>query len=743
MTNAPFRLEEWLIEPELNSLTAHGKSHHVEPKVMRVLVHLAEHPQKVLSKEEIIHHIWPDTFVSDDVLTRCISVLRRVMEDNPQSPRFIQTVPKAGYRLLAAVRPPVEDAPAPPSGDKQDALRNGTGGQPAAALEEDTSQQNTSLQTPPTHPAHGHAAPAANRRTLWMTLTAGIAVVLCAAILIFEWHAHLQSQQTPSFRTIAFASTAGEQAQASFSPDGNRLAYVARPERGEGSRIYIQGVGSETALPLVSNHQANTTEWSPVWSPDGKQIAFLAHTDSGLGIYLASATGNAEPRRIFIPQDTVHWDQNALSWSPDGKELLFADHYPGQAASSIYRLKLDSLSAAPMTSPPPGWEGDMDPAWSPDGRFVAFIRASESAVRDIYLLPASGSQPRKLTNDARDIDSITWSSDSNSVIFSSDRGGKFALWKVGISGGEPSRLPVGVEDAYQPAMDRSGKRLAYTQSSALWSISGIALRGNEHTLNPVISSTLQDSAPSFSPDGTHFAFQSWRSGQQEIWIANSQGTEIHQLTHMSGSITGSPAWSPTSDRILFDSRPKDHSHIFVIAASGGEAKQLTSGDFNDILPRWSANGRSVYFRSNRSGRWQIWKMNADGSSPQPVTAGEAIIAAESPDGAWLYYARAEESGIWRMPVNGGAEEKVLPQPAAGFWGYWALTSQGLYYLDASQKTPFITQYDPATRKSSRIATMETRPPIYSGISVSTTAQQLLMTDRRNVGSHITLVEVDR
>ena len=741
MTNAPFRLEEWLIEPELNSLTAHGKSHHVEPKVMRVLVHLAEHPQKVLSKEEIIQRIWPDTFVSDDVLTRCISVLRRVMEDNPQSPRFIQTVPKAGYRLLAPVQPVAEpaafssvEASAPP--EKRTRGEHGAVGEkgsPNISLPSSAGMQQPGART----------VPSANRRVIWISAALGVIAALLVVVLVFEWHNHQENKQAPGFRTIAFASTAGEQSQASFSPDGSRLAYVARPEHGEGSRIYIQGVSSETAVPLVSNYQPNTTEWDPVWAPDGRQIAFLAHTDAGLGIYLASSTGNTEPRRVFIPQDMVHWDQNALSWSPDGKDLLFADHYPGQASSSIYRLKLDSLSAAPLASPPPGWEGDMDPAWSPDGRFIAFIRASESAVRDIYLLPASGGELRKLTNDGRDIDSITWSSDSNSVVFSADRGGKFALWKVNISGGEPSRLPVGVEDAYQPAMDRSGKRLAYTQSSALWSISGIALHGGDHSPAPIVSSTLQDSAPSFSSNGLHFAFQSWRSGQQEIWIANSQGTEIHQLTHMSGSITGSPAWSPNSDQILFDSRPTDHSHIFVIAATGGDAKQLTSGDFNDILPRWSATAKCIYFRSNRSGRWQIWKMNADGSSPQPVTSGEAIIAAESPDGAWLYYARAEESGIWRMPINGGTEEKILPQPAAGFWGYWAVSPQGIYYLDASQKTPVIALLDPATKKISRVATMQSRPPIYSGITVSTVAQQLLMTDRRNVGSHITLVEVDR
>ena len=96
-----FRVGQWRVVPELNSLERDGHSVHVEPKIMHVLVTLAERPGNVLSKEHILRHVWPETFVSDEVLTRSISELRRVFEDNPREPAYIQTIPKGGYRLLA------------------------------------------------------------------------------------------------------------------------------------------------------------------------------------------------------------------------------------------------------------------------------------------------------------------------------------------------------------------------------------------------------------------------------------------------------------------------------------------------------------------------------------------------------------------------------------------------------------------------------------------------------------------
>ena len=309
-------------------------------------------------------------------------------------------------------------------------------------------------------------------------------------------------------------------------------------------------------------------------------------------------------------------------------------------------------------------------------------------------------------------------------------------------GGEPARLPFGTEDAYGPSVSAVRHRLLYTESSAIWSIVGFPLdpRGDAGKPLPLVSSTLQDSAPAFSPDDSHFAFQSWRSGSQELWIASADGHNLLQLTSGGRTLTGSPSFSPDGQEVAFDARPDGHSHIFVVAAVGGSPHQLTSGNSNDILPRWSVDGQFLYFASNRSGSWQSWKVSVHGGHPRQVTVNGGYVAIESPDTQWIYYTKDDRPGIWRIPSSGGPETRILPQPRPGYWGYWTITSRGIYFLDSEGVAPRIMLYDPASGKSKTVATLDHDPPPYSGISVSRDDAELLITDERNAGSHITLVE---
>jgi adenylate cyclase len=103
VVDGAFRVRDWRVEPQLNTIADGTRTLHLEPKVMRVLVYLAEHGEEVVAKERVIHAVWPDTFVTDDVLTDAISELRRAFGDDAREPRFIQTVPKGGYRLIAPV----------------------------------------------------------------------------------------------------------------------------------------------------------------------------------------------------------------------------------------------------------------------------------------------------------------------------------------------------------------------------------------------------------------------------------------------------------------------------------------------------------------------------------------------------------------------------------------------------------------------------------------------------------------
>jgi Tol biopolymer transport system component len=256
---------------------------------------------------------------------------------------------------------------------------------------------------------------------------------------------------------------------------------------------------------------------------------------------------------------------------------------------------------------------------------------------------------------------------------------------------------------------------------------------------PMLSSTQQDSAPQISPDGKHIAFQSWRSGTQEIWVSSSDGSDLAKLTSFERSLTGSPAWSPNGKSIAFDSRPDGHSHIFVIDAQGGISRQITSGDENDIVPSWSPDGLWIYFGSNRGVEWQIWKVPASGGEPQQVTRHGGFVAIASLDGRYVYYARADAPGIWRVSVDGGEEAQVAPQPRVGYWGYWTVGKRGLYYLN-SKATPNTVDVASTDGKVLHVRKLAGTPPPFAGITVAPDGKSLLYTDLTEVGSHLTLVE---
>ncbi len=718
-----FQIGEWTVHPELNSLTREGVERHIEPKVMKVLLALASQHNRVVSKEELISAVWPDTFVSDDVLTRCISILRRVTEDDPHTPRFIQTIPKVGYRLVAEVTELSPDHQEDP---------------PTLTLEA------TPYDLAPTAPIllQGSMPPAqlsGRGRMFGVALMVAVVVAAIAGNWSYQTTAPQDRSEPGSFVRFSSPLTPESRRNLPSLPTGKGLLSSGPPRmppravsssRPSGAKRSSLSTRIQTSSSVRSGRRTGSR--SLIWRDRRMLSRFTPRSSARTRL----------PGSCSFPRSRATGNRERSPGPHLERSLIYPDHSGIQPDSSLFELDLETLNTRSITTPPAGWEGDLNPAYSPNGKWIAFTRASETAVRDIYYMSPSDGKVRQLTHDHTNIDSLTWTSDSSSIIFSSNRGGKYALWKIGLRGKGPERLPVGTEDAYQPAVGPKPGQLTYTQGSAIWGIVRLheVAKGASPQSEAVLTSTQQDSAPSLSPDGGLFAFQSRRSGNQEIWTASEQGDSLRQLTFMGGPLTGSPSWSHHGDRIVFDSRPDGHSHVFCVPASGGRPKQITFGDVNDITPRWSHDDQTIYFRSNRGDRWQLWRVSADGGSPQPVTTGDGIVPQESPDGKWLYYTRGDEDGIWRVSPSGGSETEVLTQPDAGFWGYWQVTSRGIFYLDRSQSSNEIRIFDPETKRTSLFAPLKQPPPPYAGITVAEEGKVVLITDQRNAGRHITLVE---
>ena len=121
-------------------------------------------------------------------------------------------------------------------------------------------------------------------------------------------------------------------------------------------------------------------------------------------------------------------------------------------------------------------------------------------------------------------------------------------------------------------------------------------------------------------------------------------------------------------------------------ADGGAPRRVTTEPSEDVVPSWSRDGRWIYFASNRSGRWEVWKVPADGGQAVQLTKNGGFAAFESHDRRFVYYAKGLTArGLWRVSVNGGDEASVLDFPDIGYWGYWVVAENGIYFVNTDAR----------------------------------------------------------
>jgi Tol biopolymer transport system component len=431
-------------------------------------------------------------------------------------------------------------------------------------------------------------------------------------------------------------------------------------------------------------------------------------------------------------------EYGGLAWSADGTSLIFPQQNTLEGPSYLVELSLQNRTIHSITDPPLLWDGDFFPAVSPDGHELAFIRGSELLARDIYVMSLPDGPVHRITYNCLAM-SLAWTEDSSSIVFSSSRNGALSLWRVSAAGGDPQRMGEVGDDAYAPAIAKHGHRLIYSHGSAMWGIFSVSLEDKGAAPTVILTSSEQDAAPRISPSGDRIIFQSWRSGSREIWAARMDGSSPVQLTNNPGESAGNPAWSPDGKFIAFDARLDSFAHIYVIGASGGKPRAITSGNFNDVAPSWSSDGKSLYFGSNRSGSWQIWKVPVNGSpEPQQITSNGGVVALESRDGRYLYYTKNMIPGLWQQQITGERERKVFDGPPADYPEFWTISKDGIYALSTVNQRYALSYIDFENDKERIFDVLKYSPTV--GLSISSDGKELVYSGLITASSHLTLVD---
>lgn len=492
-------------------------------------------------------------------------------------------------------------------------------------------------------------------------------------------------------------------------------------------------------------------DW-PAWSPDGRFIAFIrfASPDKGADLVVMPGHGGAEKTiaTIFpMPIPRTVREVGNLSWTPDGRWLAFGGATSHDGPRGIWLIAFDGSEQRRLTEPPGGH--DLSPVVSPDGRYLAFLRARTVGRVAIFLVPltsglAPSGTPRQLTDDDHGVIGLAWTSDGRDLVFSA--GGHLGISRTArISAAPPSSrtpephfLPFGEQAT---AISIGTGRLVYSAKVRDTALYELALPGPPVT--PValaaFSSTLDEQTPHYSPDGQRLAFASTRSGAEEIWIANRDGSNPLKVTSMGGPQCSNPQWSPNGRTILFNSRRAGSSDLYLLQPDNGKLTQLTDHPADEGEARWSRDGRWIYFESDRTGRDEVWKMPAAGGAAAQITRQGGTAATESGDG-FLYYANVatSPSSIWRVPLAGGAEVPVVD--GLSYSLNFAVSKRGLYFMAVNDTADRASIDFLDFRTGQRSTLVRLDKPFWFGLTLSPNERSLVFSLVDSGGSNLMLVD---
>ena len=603
------------------------------------------------------------------------------------------------------------------------------------------SPEASSKQQPASKPLE--EKPVKTRRVFW----AAVSLLILVVGGLVAWR--ILRQQPPAahpLRVVTLTSYPGVERFPAFSPDGRQVVFTWNGLKQDNPDLYLKLVhGGE---PHRLTMHPGIDGWA-AWSPDGQLIVF-ARWVLGTQTFEAltmDALGSSV-RKIYeeeLPvQPSGYWP--IFCWTPDSREIIGPVYASKNPPMALALISLKTLEVKRLTEPAAGSVGDCSPAMAPDGRTLAFLRATSGRIWNLYRLPLGPDYrpvgpPQRLTAEPAGVENPMWTADSRELLYITTREGERELWRVPADGSRPpsqieSIGPIGSFWTISPR----GDRLAYSDRIVNRDIWRIDLEG-EKNVSQVYSSSKDDLGPQIAPDGKQIAFVSVRDNGRRVWVAGSNGENPIDLASI--SYGGLPRWSPDGKEIAFDCQNEGNDDICAVPAGGGAIRRLTRNPARDLLPSWSRDGKWIYVTSNRSGTLQIWKVPSDGSERGPVrlTKGTGFNAVESVDGQTVYFSRERTaSGVWKIAAAGGEEQQVGDFRFALHYSNFTVGRNGIYYIasEEPERSFDIFLYRFSTGKPERVGRVNKL--LWTGISISPDDRYLLFTASEGGSADLHLVE---
>jgi eukaryotic-like serine/threonine-protein kinase len=569
-------------------------------------------------------------------------------------------------------------------------------------------------------------------------------VAIVAAGAGFTWWPGTPSPSRPlTFAPVPLTSQPGSEGAPSLSPDGSQVVFSWLREGAPVSDIYVQQVGG-SSTPLRLTEDAGSHGF-PVWSPDGESIAFW-HVPANTSATNASTT----PRLVVVPsrggaeRQVIEWPRSRrrIAWSPDGQWLATSAAGIRDARDTGVTLISTATGVAlDWATVDRAHAGSVDPAFSPDGRRIAYVVQKDDFAADLYVVSVSSDgkpsgSPTLVPHGGKEARNPLWTADGTGVlVIDGVNSSNGAVVRVTVDGSRPPERLAGLDRPNVVALAGDGRRLVFSRGGLNADIWRLDVQ-NPSASGRVAASTLHDEAADFSSDATRIAFSSNRSGSREIWVSDITGDHALALTSFGGPVAGSARWSPDDRFIAFDARPDGDSEIYVVPSGGGPIRQITRRPGDDGRPFWSSDGQTIYFSSDQSGRPEIWRVAVDGRNPLQVTRHGAFWGRTSHDGEWIYYQERLNGSVYRVRPDGRDDSVVIK----GGVRISAPSPRGLWFSTGSSAgVPTVRLLRFSDNAITDVATLNFVPAAV-GMSVSRDERYVLVTRPDTTGSDLFLVD---